>query len=94
MRIRPLQDRIIVKRSHQSDKTEGGIFSPDTAREKPFEGTVVDETVIEGTFIDGGSVIDEPTPAPDVIDSGEGPTKVMPWAAQISAKPSFSARNP
>ena len=48
-----------------------GESSADTGM--AFEGTVVDETVIEGTLIDGGSVIDEPTPAPDVVDYDEGP---------------------
>ena len=50
-----------------------GESSADTGM--AFEGTVVDETVIEGTLIDGGSVIDEPTPAPDVVDYDEGPVR-------------------
>ena len=39
MKIRPLQDRIIVKRLEEEQKTKGGIIIPDTAKEKPIEGT-------------------------------------------------------
>ncbi len=41
MNIRPLQDRIIVKRINEEEKTAGGIIIPDTAKEKPQEGKVV-----------------------------------------------------
>ena len=41
MKIRPLQDRIIVKRVQEEEKTKGGIIIPDTAKEKPLEGKVV-----------------------------------------------------
>ena len=41
MKIRPLQDRIVVKRVQTEDKTKGGIIIPDAAKEKPLEGTVV-----------------------------------------------------
>ena len=40
-RIRPLQDRIIVKRVQEEEKTKGGIIIPDTAKEKPIEGKVI-----------------------------------------------------
>ena len=40
MKIRPLQDRIIVKRIAEEEKTAGGIIIPDTAKEKPQEGKV------------------------------------------------------
>ena len=39
--IRPLYDRIIVKRLDEESKTKGGIIIPDTAKEKPFEGKVI-----------------------------------------------------
>ena len=39
--IRPLGDRILVKRIKEEDKTKGGIIIPDTAKEKPQEGKVV-----------------------------------------------------
>ncbi len=41
MKIRPLQDRVIVKRVEEEEKTKGGIIIPDTAKEKPVEGKVV-----------------------------------------------------
>src|SRR6266498_2919680 len=41
MRLRPLQDRVLVRRVEPEAKTAGGIFIPDTAQEKPMEGEVV-----------------------------------------------------
>jgi chaperonin GroES len=41
MKIRPLADRVVVKRLEQETKTKGGIIIPDTAKEKPVEGLVV-----------------------------------------------------
>ncbi len=41
MKIRPLQDRVIVKRIEEEEKSKGGIIIPDTAHEKPQEGRVV-----------------------------------------------------
>ena len=41
MKIRPLHDRILVKRLEEEEKTKGGIIIPDTAKEKPQEGKVV-----------------------------------------------------
>ena len=41
MKIRPLQDRILVKRIDEEEKTKGGIIIPDTAKEKPSEGRVI-----------------------------------------------------
>lgn len=40
-KIRPLHDRVIVKRLEEEEKTPGGLIIPDTAKEKPQEGTVV-----------------------------------------------------
>ena len=55
MKIRPLQDRIIVKRLEEEEKTEGGIIIPDTAKEKPMEGKVV--AVGKGKVLEGGKVL-------------------------------------
>jgi chaperonin GroES len=55
MNIRPLQDRIIVKRIQEEEKTTGGIIIPDTAKEKPQEGKVV--AVGKGKVGDDGKVI-------------------------------------
>jgi chaperonin GroES len=41
MKLRPLQDRILVQRVEEENKTKGGIIIPDTAKEKPAEGKVV-----------------------------------------------------
>jgi chaperonin GroES len=41
MKIKPLQDRILVQRVEEEAKTKGGIIIPDTAKEKPAEGKVV-----------------------------------------------------
>jgi chaperonin GroES len=41
MKTRPLQDRVLVKRLEQEEKTKGGIIIPDTAKEKPIEGKVI-----------------------------------------------------
>jgi len=40
MKIRPLHDRVIVKRLDEEDKTAGGLYIPDTAKEKPIQGKV------------------------------------------------------
>jgi len=41
MKVRPLQDRVLVRRVAEEEKTKGGIIIPDTAKEKPAEGEVV-----------------------------------------------------
>lgn len=54
MKIRPLQDRVIVKRTEEEQKTKGGLYIPDTAKEKPVEGTVL--AVGNGKILEDGSV--------------------------------------
>jgi len=54
MKIRPLQDRVIVKRVEEEEKTKGGIIIPDTAKEKPMEGKVI--AVGKGKLMDDGKV--------------------------------------
>jgi len=54
MEIRPLQDRVLVKRVKEEEKTRGGIIIPDTAKEKPIEGRVV--AVGNGVVQKDGSV--------------------------------------
>jgi chaperonin GroES len=54
MKIRPLHDRIVVKRLEGENKTKGGIFIPDTAKEKPIEGKVV--AVGNGRILKDGKV--------------------------------------
>jgi len=54
MKIRPLQDRVIVKRIEEEEKTKGGIIIPDTAKEKPMEGKVI--AVGKGKVMEDGKV--------------------------------------
>ena len=55
MKIRPLQDRVIVKRIEEEEKTKGGIIIPDTAKEKPQEGRVVPDA--KGKVNEDGKII-------------------------------------
>ena len=52
MKIRPLQDRILVKRVQEEERTKGGIIIPDSAKEKPIEGEVI--AVGSGKFDESG----------------------------------------
>ena len=52
--IRPLQDRILIKRVKEEEKTKGGIIIPDTAKEKPIEGEIV--AVGTGKVLENGKV--------------------------------------
>ena len=54
MNIRPLQDRVIVRRVKEEEKTKGGLYIPDTAKEKPVEGTVI--AVGNGKILEDGTV--------------------------------------
>jgi chaperonin GroES len=54
MKIRPLQDRVIVRRVKEEEKTKGGLFIPDTAKEKPIEGMVL--AVGNGKVLEDGTV--------------------------------------
>ena len=55
MRLRPLQDRVLVRRADPEARTAGGIFIPDTVQEKPVEGEVV--AVGPGARGDGGKLV-------------------------------------
>ena len=55
LNIRPLQDRLLVKRLEKDEKSKGGIIIPDTAKEKPQEGEVV--AVGKGKVGDDGKVV-------------------------------------
>jgi chaperonin GroES len=55
MKIRPLQDRVIVQRVQEEERTKGGIIIPDTAKEKPQEGKVI--AVGKGKVGDDGKLI-------------------------------------
>jgi chaperonin GroES len=54
LKIRPLQDRILLKRVKEEEKSKGGIIIPDTAKEKPIEGEVI--AVGSGKILEDGTV--------------------------------------
>ena len=54
MKIRPLADRLVVKRTQEEEKTKGGIIIPDTATEKPIKGEVI--AVGAGKILENGNV--------------------------------------
>ena len=75
MKIRPLNDRILVKRLEQEEKTAGGIIIPDSAKEKPAEGKVI--AVGNGKLNDNGQRVAPAVNAGDrVLFSKYGGTEV------------------
>ena len=54
MKVKPLHDRVLVKRLDTEEMTKGGIIIPDTAQEKPMEGQVI--AIGKGKILDDGSV--------------------------------------
>jgi chaperonin GroES len=55
MKIRPLYDRIVVKRIEQQEQMQGGLYIPDSAKEKPQEGEVV--AVGKGKRLENGNLV-------------------------------------
>jgi len=54
MQVRPLHDRVLVKRSNEEEKSKGGIIIPDSAKEKPAQGTIM--AVGQGRVSEDGKV--------------------------------------
>ncbi len=69
MDIRPIHDRIIVRRDEEGEQKSGGIIIPDSAKEKPQRGTVI--AAGNGTVTDGGSRVPLDVKAGDVILFGK-----------------------
>jgi chaperonin GroES len=69
MKVRPLHDRVIVKRVEEEEKTKGGIIITDTAKEKPVEGKVI--AVGDGKLADDGKKIPLEVKAGDKILFGK-----------------------
>lgn len=69
MKIQPLQDRVIVKRLAEDTKTAGGIIIPDTAKEKPQQGKVIE--VGPGKVLEGGTRVDMTVKAGDLVLFGK-----------------------
>jgi chaperonin GroES len=67
--LRPLGDRILVKRVKEEERTKGGIIIPDTAKEKPQEGKIV--AVGKGKYDDKGKLIPTEVKAGDKILFGK-----------------------
>jgi chaperonin GroES len=55
MKVKPLHDRVLIKREEEEEKTKGGIIIPDTAKEKPIQGKVI--AVGKGKITENGKVI-------------------------------------
>ena len=69
MKVKPLQDRIIVKRLDEEEKTKGGIIIPDAAKEKPQEGKVI--AVGDGKVLENGTKLKLSVKAGDKILFGK-----------------------
>lgn len=65
MKLKPLNDRVLVKRLESEDKTVGGLYIPDTAKEKPSKGEVV--AVGPGKTADDGKAIPMTVKAGDMV---------------------------
>ncbi len=63
MKVRPLHDRLIVKRLEEEEQTKGGIIIPDTAKEKPVEGKV--------TAVGDGRIKEDGTKIPMEVKKGD-----------------------
>ncbi len=63
MKIKPLQDRVLIKRIEEEEKTKGGIIIPDAAKEKPMEGKVV--------AVGDGKTLENGTKAPLTVKVGD-----------------------
>ena len=69
MKIKPLQDRVIVKRMEEEQKTAGGIIIPDSAKEKPQQGKIL--AVGPGKVLEGGTRVDKTVKAGDLVLFGK-----------------------
>ena len=69
MKIRPLHDRVIVRREEEEKKTAGGIFLPGTAQEKPNQGVVI--AVGSGKVLENGEVTPVDVNVGDTIVFGQ-----------------------
>ncbi|MGD9125298.1 MAG: co-chaperone GroES [Desulfarculaceae bacterium] len=69
MKIQPLQDRVIVQRIEEEEKTSGGIIIPDTAKEKPQQGKIM--AVGPGKVLEGGTRVDMTVKKGDLVLFGK-----------------------
>jgi chaperonin GroES len=69
MNVRPLQDRLLVRRVEEQEKTKGGIIIPDAAKERPLEGNVI--SVGSGKRLEDGTLVPLDVKAGDRILFGK-----------------------
>ena len=69
MAVKPLEDRVLVKPIEKETKTESGIFLPESAKEKPMQGTVV--AVGPGKLLDNGERVKPAVKKGDVVVYGK-----------------------
>jgi chaperonin GroES len=69
MKIRPLHDRIVIKRKTEEERTAGGLYIPEAAKERPTEATVI--AVGKGRIQDDGSVLPLAVKAGDTVLFGK-----------------------
>jgi chaperonin GroES len=69
MKVRPLADRVLIKRVREEEKTTGGIIIPDTAKEKPQRGNVI--AVGTGKLLKSGRLIPPEVKAGDLVLFGK-----------------------
>jgi chaperonin GroES len=69
MKVRPLHDRVLIKRLEEEEKTKGGIIIPDTAKEKPIQGKVI--AVGKGKVTDDGKLLPLEVKAGDKVLFGK-----------------------
>jgi len=69
MKIRPLQDRLVVRRVNEQETTKGGIIIPDSAKERPLEGEVI--AVGSGKRTDDGTLVQPDVKAGDRVLFGK-----------------------
>ena len=69
MSLKPLYDRILVEPIEQEDKTQGGIFIPETAKEKPMEGKVL--AIGEGYRLENGEISSLKVKIGDIVVYGK-----------------------
>ena len=65
MKVKPLQDRVLVERLQEEEKTKGGLFIPDSAKEKPMQGKVV--AAGNGRILEDGKKIPMDVKVGDVV---------------------------
>ena len=80
MKIRPLYDRIVVKRIEQKEQMQGGLYIPDSAKEKPQEGEVV--AVGKGKRLEDGKVVPLDVQSATGFCSASIPAATSRWMAK------------